>query len=42
LSRQGLEAVEFKVLYGKLVGKMDHHPVLARFRKSEVRSTKYE
>jgi len=42
LSRQGLEAVEFKVLYGKLVGKMDHHPVLARFRKSEVRSSKYE
>ena len=37
LSRQGLEAVEFKVLYGKLVGKMDHHPVLARFRKSEGR-----
>ncbi|MGH9429751.1 MAG: endonuclease/exonuclease/phosphatase family protein [Terriglobia bacterium] len=36
---QGLEAVEFKVLYGKLVGKMDHHPLLARFRKSEVRST---
>src|SRR4030095_10098839 len=42
LAQQGLEAVEFKVLYGKLVGKMDHHPVLARFRKSEVRSTKYE
>jgi len=35
LSQQGLEAVEFRVLYGKLVGKMDHHPVLARFRKSE-------
>jgi hypothetical protein len=38
LSRQGLEAVEFKVLYGKLVGKMDHHPVLAKFRKSHGRS----
>jgi endonuclease/exonuclease/phosphatase family metal-dependent hydrolase len=39
LSQRGLEAIEFKVLYGKLVGKMDHHPVLARFRKSQVRST---
>jgi len=39
LSQEGLEAVEFKVLYGKLVGKMDHHPVLARFRKPQVRST---
>jgi len=42
LSPQGLEAVEFKVLYGKLVGKMDHHPLLARFRKADVRSTKLE
>jgi endonuclease/exonuclease/phosphatase family metal-dependent hydrolase len=37
LSPQDLETVEFKVLYGKLVGKMDHHPLLARFRKSEGR-----
>jgi len=35
LSRHGLEPVDFKVLYGKLVGKMDHHPLLARFRKSD-------
>lgn len=40
LSPQGLEPVEFKVLYGKLAGKMDHHPVLARFRRSEGRSSK--
>ena len=38
-SPQGLAAVEFKVLYGKLVGKMDHHPLLAKFRKSESRSS---
>jgi endonuclease/exonuclease/phosphatase family metal-dependent hydrolase len=42
LSRGGPEAIEFKVLYGKLVGKMDHHPVLARFRKSDGRTSKYE
>ena len=42
LSPEGLEAVEFKVLYGKLVGKMDHHPVLARFRKSDGRKSKHE
>ena len=42
LSQQGLEGVEFKVLYGKLVGKMDHHPVLARFRKPEGQRLKYE
>ena len=42
LSQQGLEEVEFKVLYGKLVGKMDHHPVLARFRKSVGRRAKFE
>jgi endonuclease/exonuclease/phosphatase family metal-dependent hydrolase len=35
LSRESVKAVEFKVLYGKLAGKMDHHPVLARFRKPE-------
>jgi endonuclease/exonuclease/phosphatase family metal-dependent hydrolase len=38
LSPRDLEVVEFKVLYGKLVGKMDHHPLLARFRKPEARS----
>lgn len=38
LSSEDLEAVEFKVLYGKLVGKMDHHPVLARFRKADGRT----
>ena len=42
LSPRGLEAVEFKVLYGKIVGKMDHHPVWARFRKPEVRSTQLQ
>jgi endonuclease/exonuclease/phosphatase family metal-dependent hydrolase len=33
LDSQTLEAVEFKVLYGKLVGKMDHHPLLVRFAR---------
>jgi len=33
VSPEGLEAVEFKVLYGKLVGRMGHHPLLARFRR---------
>lgn len=35
LSSRELEAVEFKVLYGKLAGRMDHHPVLARFRSTK-------
>lgn len=39
VSSQGLESVEFEVLYGKLVGKMDHHPLLARFGKPDVQRT---
>jgi endonuclease/exonuclease/phosphatase family metal-dependent hydrolase len=35
LSESDLEAAEFEVLYGKVVGKMDHHPVWARLRKSD-------
>jgi endonuclease/exonuclease/phosphatase family metal-dependent hydrolase len=31
LSSQELEVTEFRVLRGKLVGKMDHHPLLVRF-----------
>jgi endonuclease/exonuclease/phosphatase family metal-dependent hydrolase len=34
LSGPDLETAEFRVLYGKVVGKMDHHPVWARLRKS--------
>ncbi len=33
LASRELEVVEFKVLYGKLVGRMDHHPLLVRFRR---------
>ena len=42
LSGRDLEAAEFKVLYGKVVGKMDHHPVSTRLRKSDGRGSKDE
>ena len=35
VSAQDLEPAEFRVLHGKLAGKMDHHPLLARFRFKE-------
>jgi endonuclease/exonuclease/phosphatase family metal-dependent hydrolase len=35
VSAQDLEPAEFRVLHGKLAGKMDHHPLLARFRVKE-------
>jgi endonuclease/exonuclease/phosphatase family metal-dependent hydrolase len=31
LASQKLQTAEFKVIFGKLVGKMDHHPLLVRF-----------